>query len=401
MTIILAVHDTPEPAFYGLMAATAAAERRLPLFHLAADYDIGRYPDACQHVLRAGGLVVSGLLWLERLAGRSPGQALTITACVQQAAGGDGVIPIGPSQRKALPLLTDRLAREGLPYRIWRTVARQNGLVLEDQTHGRLMGDIWRPDAFSRWRRDVFAMATGRRPVRIALIGDRRDQTEAYPATLAALGDAADALNIAVEVLFAAPKNLPRDPAAELSAVDGILLPGGSDMGNVPGQLAAARHALQHKVPTLGLCLGMQTMATAALRQTPRWRDANLAEACPDAPVKTFVPLCHPRPYGPHRLGEHAMRLRAGSQLAAILSTHDRLRYNHRYQLNPELLEGLSACGLTVSATDAGGAIADAVELADHPFYLGVQGHPELSSRQGAAHPLLVAWLSAAANPSR
>ena len=401
MTMILVVHDTPEPALYGLMAAAAATERQLPLLHLAADYDTRRYPDACQHVLRDGGLVTSGLLWLERLTGRSPGQTLTPAACAQQAAGADCVIPIGPSQRDGLPLLTARLARDGLPYRIWQTVTRQGGLALEDRTDGQFIGGTWRPDAFGRWYRGTPKPIAGGAPVRIALVGARHDQAGAYPATLAALGDAADALGIAVEVMYIAPKNLPRDPALPLADVAGILLPGGSDMGNVAGQLAVARHALNLGIPTLGLCLGMQTMATAALQQLPQWRDANLEEADPDAPVKTFVPLRDPERYGSHRLGEQDMRLRPGSRLAAILAADTRLRYNHRYQLNPDLLDGIEASGLSVSATDAGEAIVDAIELASHPFYLGVQGHPELTSRPGAAHPLIVAWLKQAARSAR
>ena len=406
MTTLLVVHDTPEPALYGLMAAIVAAQRQLPLLHLAADYDTGRFPDACQHVLRHGGLVTSGLLWLERMTGRSPGAALTPAACAQRAAREDCVVPIGPSQRDALSVLIPLLEQGGVPYRLWHTVNRRGRLILEDRSGGAAIEGEWRPDTFGRWHATPPPSSPphsirGAGKLRIALIGARQDQAAAYPATLAALGDAADALGITLDVLFVPPKTLSPDDGLLPATVAGILLPGGADMGNVSGQLAVARYALQQGIPTLGLCLGMQTMATAALQQLPALRRANLQEADPDAPVKTFVPLRDPNRYGVHRSGEHDLRLRTGSRLASILATDNRLRYNHRYQLNPDLLEMLPRCGLTVSATDSAGAIADGIELADHPFYLGVQGHPELTSAPAAAHPLIMAWLKQAALSGR
>ncbi|WP_213990572.1 gamma-glutamyl-gamma-aminobutyrate hydrolase family protein [Sodalis sp. dw_96] len=398
MTILLVVHDTPEPALYGLMAAIVSARRQLPLLHLTADYDTGLFPDACQHALRHGGLVTSGLLWLERMTGRSPGAALTPAACAQRAAQEDCVVPIGPSQRDALSVLIPLLEQGGVPYRLWHTLSRQGRLILEDRSGGAALGGEWQPDAFGRWHdspphSSPLYSSGGTDKICIALIGSRDDQAAAYPATLAALGDAADALGLALDVLFVPPKTLSPDADPLPATVGGVLLPGGADMGNVSGQLGVARYTLKHGIPTLGLCLGMQTMATAALQQLPALSRANLQEADPDAPVKTFVPLRDPNRYGVHRSGEHEMRLRAGSRLASILGAGNRLRYNHRYQLNPDLLEYLPWCGLMVSATDMAGAIADGIELAGHPFYLGVQGHPELTSAPGAAHPLMVAWL--------
>jgi CTP synthase (UTP-ammonia lyase) len=238
--------------------------------------------------------------------------------------------------------------------------------------------------------------------LRIGLVGAESDHRHVYPAALVALGDAGDAEGIDIDVRFVRPLALrPQDVDAVLEDVDGLLLPGGSDMANVPGQILMAAGALRRRTPTIGLCLGMQTMTTAVAQSALGSEDANLAEADPSAPIKTFTPLSEEPSLPPHRLGEKKVVVVEGSRLGDILGAAMSVRCNHRFRLNPELGPVLRAAGLVVSAHDASGQIADAIELAGHPFYFGLQGHPELSGRSDAPHPLIRAFVQVCSQNTR
>jgi len=123
----------------------------------------------------------------------------------------------------------------------------------------------------------------------------------------------------------------------------------------------------------------------------------NLAEADPNAAIASFVALADTAGLPAHRLGEQRMLCRPASRLGTLLGPRFAVRYNHRFHLNPALKSDLEHYGLAISATDSGGSVADGIEFNRHAFYLGVQGHPELSSAPGRPHPLLTAFLAAAA----
>jgi CTP synthase len=146
----------------------------------------------------------------------------------------------------------------------------------------------------------------------------------------------------------------------------------------------------------------MQTMCTAVAQVRAGMADAGMAEASPDAPIKTFVRLHdeHGRPM--HRLGEKDMRVVRNSRLGALLGAERvRVRYNHRFVLDPALHEPLAAAGLSITGLHADRDLADAIELSGHPFFIGLQGHPELTSRPGTPHPVIAAFLEAAAKDAQ
>jgi CTP synthase (UTP-ammonia lyase) len=237
----------------------------------------------------------------------------------------------------------------------------------------------------------------------IGLIGAESDHRNVYPAALASLADAADSLSIPIDVRFIDPEHIEQfeDPAV-FEGLSGILLPGGADMKNVAGQTAVAALSLETGLPTVGLCLGMQTMATAVAWRAFGRDTANLAEADPDARIKTFVPMASARdpngtPLPIHRTGDQAIDIVSGSRLSAIIGSERQIRCNHRFRLNPALLPDLEAAGLRIAASSSSGAVIDAIELPAHSFFIGMQGHPELSSSVDMPHPLLVAFLEAAA----
>jgi CTP synthase len=399
MSLTLVVHATPQPALYGALAAVVARAGAARLLHMAAAFPPALGADAVQHVAAEGALVPSGLLWYERLTGRAIAAAGSAPDIVAAAAKAPVVVPWHPPVQAAGDL--DRLLAlahaHGVAVKRWHVEEHGDRWRLRAEEDKASPGAWWRRDEAGRLvpddagpdTRGGIAAGAG---LCIALIGAAHDQHQVYPANLAALGDAADALGIRLDIRCVAPRAF---AAGDLRGVDGVVLPGGSDMGNVPGQLAAARHTLHARIPTLGLCLGMQTMATALAQRLPGGHGANLAEADPEALVKSFVPLAAMPGLPVHRLGDQPVRV-TDPQLAALIGVAPHVRCNHRFRLNPVLVPLLRDHGMRIAATDLSGQIADAIAYPAHPFYIGMQGHPEQSSRPDAPHPLVVAFLAAA-----
>lgn len=184
-----------------------------------------------------------------------------------------------------------------------------------------------------------------------------------------------------------------------MRSADGVLLPGGSDMEQVAGQIEAARIGLRQDRPTLGLCLGLQTMATAVAQDLAGLSGANLAEADPGAPIKTFVRLADETGRPLFRVGLQEGRLTPGSEVARLWGNEPfKIRCNHRFVLNPVLHEALFSAGLRAGALHQDRDLVDAIELPGHRFFMGAQGHPELTSAPDRPSPLITAFLAAAAN---
>ncbi|SEF15537.1 Glutamine amidotransferase class-I [Rhizobiales bacterium GAS191] len=403
MTITFVEHDTAEPALYGAMAAVLARARGAEFAHLPAMFDTRLKADAVQHVAAIGALVPSGLVWFERLTGREVGREAALDELLLRAQSCDLVVPWHrplAADGQALAHLVDRTAAAGITVEHfvvtdeadgWRIRSREGSVPTEAR-------GPWRRDRFGRLKATASDRGASRPelPLRIGLVGAESDHRWVFPAALAALGDASDTEGSSTDVLFIAPIGLSHQDVDDILAeTDGLLLPGGSDMANVPGQILMAEGALRSRTPTIGLCLGMQTMTTAIIQKALGSSRANLAEADPSAPIKTFVPLFEEGSLPAHRLGEQRITVASGSRLHYILGREARIRCNHRFRLNPELRLILENAGLRISAHDGSGRIAEAIELTGHPFYLGMQGHPELSSRSGAPHPLIRAFLQA------
>lgn len=154
-------------------------------------------------------------------------------------------------------------------------------------------------------------------------------------------------------------------------------------MAAVIGQIRIAEATLNTPLPVLGLCLGMQSMATALVRQSADCQQAILAEVDPEAPLHSFIRFDD----GRHRCGIFPFSTPDGSYP---------MHYNHRYRFNPALTGPLTATGASITA--ASGDIIEGIALVKAPFWQGVQGHPELLSRPEAPHPLFIAFLQAAVN---
>ncbi len=393
MGLILVHHDTDSPALYGAVAAAVAVRENHRFMHLDARFDTSRHADAKQHAVANGGLAASGLYWFERLSGQPVAPPATIEAIFDAARIEDIVVPVHPA------FMADAEAASAL-------AARATGVVNVDDRGDRFLnrdtGTVlaWR-DRFGRIALAPTEAASAA-ALKIALIGARSDHIGVYPSALASLADAADSLSLALSIDFIDPGDFAEaDADMVLRPYAGVLLPGGSDMKNVAGQTAVAAFALENAVPAVGLCLGMQTMATAVAWIAFGRRGANLAEADPDAGIKTFLAMAGEEKAGggllpDHRSGDQITRPVAGTRFADIVPCDTTVRCNHRFRLNPVILGDLETHGLRVAALGVDGEVVDAIEVPDHPFYMGMQGHPELSSRADAPHPLIVAFLKAA-----
>ncbi len=399
MSLILVYHDTAVPALYGAAAAAVAAARGSGFMHVSARFDTTRHADAVQHVVASGGLAASGLCWFERLSGKPVSPEATSHAILDVARSADIVVPIHPVflvEQNIVAALSSGAKARGINV---ETIT-----VVDD---GDTFRDVSKQSVLA-WR-DRFGRVTLTKPsgkpstdLTIGIVGAETDHRDAYPATLACLADAADTLSLAINIRFIDPVKFDRsDDPETLRDLSGVLLPGGANMKNVPGQTAVAAFALENALPTVGLCLGMQTMATAVAWKTFGRRNANLAEANPDAAIKTFVAMAGEtdasgKSLPSHRTGDQTMKTMANTYLSKVISSVASVRCNHRFRLNPAIVPDLETNGLRVSARGLFGAVVDAIEVPGHVFFMGMQGHPELSSRSGAPHPLIIAFLQAA-----
>jgi CTP synthase len=379
---------TPEPAQFGALPALFAQTLRAELFCAGVHFDEQRFADAHQHVTADGRLVASGLIWRTRT---GLPDALELPDDLLRRAKTHDIVLLVQSFSAFETQCTEDVE-------MFRVVHEHDSAQLVEDGSGVVLQA--HRDTFGRWRcaKESAARITDKK-LTIALIGHEHDQHEQYPATLAALGDAADALGFDLDVRFVAAQDIDAGNAATLLAdAHGLLLPGGADMARVAGQIEAARFGWLASVPVAGLCLGMQSMATAIARLALKTDDIGLMEAQPDARIASFVPIGEDEDgVLLHRLGLQPANTVKGSRLADMLGARASVLCNHRYMLNPALEAPLATLGVTVSARDESGRIADAIEAAAHPFFAGMQGHPELSSRDGAPHPLLVTFLEAAA----
>ena len=250
---------------------------------------------------------------------------------------------------------------------------------------------------------------------RIALVGKYVAVRDAYKSIHEALQHAGMARNCHVEVVPIEAEELSNgkwkmENGKLLGAFDGILVPGGFGARGVEGKIAAIKFAREHKIPFLGICLGMQCAVIEYARDVVGWKDANSTEF----DEKTAHPVIDlmeeqraiTQKGGTMRLGAYPCVLRRGS-LAAKLYGKCRMqnaecriseRHRHRYELaaDSEACKALVAAGLAVSGTSPDGSLVEVVELPGHPYFIAGQFHPEFKSRPTDPHPLFVGLVAAA-----
>ncbi|CAN7202163.1 CTP synthase [Bosea sp. LjRoot90] len=270
------------------------------------------------------------------------------------------------------------------------------------------------PD-ISNWRRISERIKNPEGEVTIAIVGKYTGMKDAYKSLIEALTHGGIANRVKVNLDWIESEVFEKeDPAPFLEHVHGILVPGGFGHRGAEGKIKAASFARQRRVPYFGICFGMQMAVIEAARSLAGIEDANSTEFGPtDQPVVGLMTewmrgndleqrFSGGDLGGTMRLGAYQSNLSADTKIASIYgSTEISERHRHRYEVNMGYREQLEAKGLRFSGVSPDGLLPETVEYPDHPWFIGVQYHPELKSRPFEPHPLFASFIEAAVVQSR
>ncbi len=256
----------------------------------------------------------------------------------------------------------------------------------------------------SDWENMVYRIHHPERTVRIALVGKYTALHDAYLSVAEALRHGGWQYRAAVQIDWVDSEALEKESVEErLSGADGIILPGGFGSRGTKGMMMAAEYAREQKVPYLGICMGMQIAVIEFARNVLGLSEADSSEFNPETrnPVIDLMPDQDEKGQkgGTMRLGAYPCCLREGSRLSGIYGEAQPVvyeRHRHRYEFNNAYREIFEENGMTICGQSPDGRLAEAVELSEHPFYTGVQYHPEFKSRPQRPHPLFAAFIGAA-----
>ena len=251
--------------------------------------------------------------------------------------------------------------------------------------------------------------------VTIAIVGKYTGLKDAYKSLTEALSHGGMANRVRVKLEWIESEIFEKeDPSPWLEKVHGILVPGGFGERGAEGKIAAARFARERKVPYFGICFGMQMACIEAARSLAGIENASSTEfGTAKEPVVGLMTewlkgnMLEKRRAsgdlgGTMRLGAFKAALKEGTKIAEIYgSTEISERHRHRYEVNVDYKDRLEECGLVFSGMSPDGVLPETVEYADHPWFIGVQYHPELKSRPFEPHPLFASFINAAVEQSR
>jgi CTP synthase len=281
-------------------------------------------------------------------------------------------------------------------------------LMLEEAGLGRIvveelgLGERATEPDLAEWRFLTDRIRNARIPLTIGLVGKYIELPDAYLSVAESVKHAAWAAGCNVKLAWIDSEKLERDRDVEpLIGLDGIVVPGGFGYRGIEGKVQAVRFGRERKVPTLGLCMGMQCMVIELARTALGTEDANSTEFDAFTPHPVIDLLPEQRDVadkgGTMRLGSYPCVLDAGSLAARAYGQPIVLeRHRHRYEFNNSYRELLAAHGMTFTGLSPDGRLVEIVEIADHPFYLGTQFHPEFKSRPNRPHPLFASFIDSA-----
>jgi CTP synthase len=252
------------------------------------------------------------------------------------------------------------------------------------------------------WRALMGRIRNPEHEVRIAVVGKYIDHRDAYKSIYESLDHAGFSHSTRVIVSRIEAEEFDReDPAVLLSGIDGILVPGGFGMRGIEGKIKAVQYARQAEVPYFGICLGMQCAVIEFARNVLNLEDANSTEFSTDTENPVICMLEDQRTItykgGTMRLGAQPCVLSETSRAAECYGTDEiEERHRHRFEFNPEYRQAFVDAGMIASGTNREGTLVEAVEVADHPWFVAVQFHPEFKSKPHTPHPLFKGFIAAA-----
>ena len=267
----------------------------------------------------------------------------------------------------------------------------------------RRLGLICHAPDLTEWATMVHRAKHPKGTVRIALVGKYVALHDAYLSVVEALTHGGIENDVKVEVQWVDSETVTDENAVRvLAEADGVLVPGGFGDRGIEGKISAVRYAREHKVPFLGICLGMQMAVVEYARHVCGWADAHSSELDPATahPVIDLMPDQRgvTAKGGTMRLGSYPCRVTSRETRTYQAYGCDQIaeRHRHRYEFNNDYRQDLTGAGLVLAGLSPDERLVEIVELKDHPWFVGVQFHPELKSRPNKAHPLFRDFIAAA-----
>ena len=275
------------------------------------------------------------------------------------------------------------------------------------------------------------ATTTHKKTVKIVMVGKyfktgKYDLVDSYVSVVEALKHAAWESQINLKIDWLDSEDIEKEGIEKLKEYDGIVVPQGWGRRGTEGKITTIKYAREKKIPYLGLCFGMQMAVIEFARNILKHKDANTEEADPDSQNKVIHIMPHQKEYlaknqygGTIRLGAWPCIVKKGTKLEKlyksylkdselpwnipgvnqVTDTKDQIiiyeRHRHRYEFNNEYKEKFEKAGMTISGTSPDGQLVESIEIADHPFFVGTQFHPEYISRPLTPHPIFLGFVKA------
>jgi len=251
------------------------------------------------------------------------------------------------------------------------------------------------------WIERTKRLDTPERRTQIAIVGKYVELTDAYISIREALVHAGVHENAGVDLQWIAAETIAEEgPEEHLKGIDGLLIPGGFGHRGIEGKVEAIEYVRTRGIPYFGICLGLQCAVIEFARNVLGLEGANSSEFDPESPHAVIDLLKDQKEIarmgGTMRLGVNASRLAEGTRSQACYGTVEiEERHRHRYEFNPDYRSQFEDAGMRIAGTTPDGLLAEVIEIADHPWFVSVQFHPEFTSRFMRAQPLFIGFVRA------
>ncbi|PVU75632.1 CTP synthetase [Sulfolobus sp. SCGC AB-777_G06] len=316
------------------------------------------------------------------------------------------VVPLDEETRKKIALFTN-VRPENIFSNYDVSMTYEVPLILENQgVPSRILEKLQLKDSqpnLEDWKKFISDLKEGKREVTIALVGKYTKLKDSYISIKEAIYHAAAKLKLKPVLLWIESTDLESYPQEleKLKKVNGIIVLPGFGARGVEGKISAIRIARENNIPFLGICYGMQLAVVEFARNIMGLKGAHTTEVDPKTPYPVITLLDEQKKVvqvgGTMRLGLQKVIIKEGTLANKIYgSTVAYERHRHRYEVNPEYVDDLQKNGMVISGISENGLV-EMIELKDHKFFVGLQGHPEYRSRPLAPSPVFVSFLKASA----
>ena len=281
---------------------------------------------------------------------------------------------------------------------------------LDDIVTERLNLDV-KPADLSEWQRIVDQLENPSATVTVAMVGKYIELTDSYKSLSEALVHAGIHTSTRVNITYVDAETIEKNGTDCLRGIDAILVPGGFGERGIEGKMQAIRYARENRIPYLGICLGMQLAVIEFARNVAGLSGAHSTEFDPKTAYPVIALITEWKTAdggieardaesdlgGTMRLGAQECRLESGSHAREVYGKDVIYeRHRHRYEVNNQYLERLEQAGLTISGRSLDGELVEVIELAEHPWFIATQFHPEFTSNPRDGHPLFSSYICAA-----